>query len=366
MLNVDIRHDFPAIRLNIRFEAPEGITVLLGRSGSGKTSVINAVAGILRPREGKISLGERVLQDSARGAWLPPRERNLGYVFQESRLFPHLSVRDNLLYGARRRGLGIPAEFQELLQLLDIAQLVDRRPAGLSGGERQRVAIGRAMLAQPRMLLMDEPMAALDEARKAELLPYIERLSKGRNVPVLYVTHNIAEAARLADTIVVIDGGQVAASGPAGDILADPEVAPVLGVRAAGAIVQGRVVQVHGDGLTEVAVDGGRLYLPGCDAAPGESIRLRVEAQDVMIALERPVGVSALNILPVTVSAVKSGQGPGSLIQLANGGMRLLARVTKRSEAALGLRVGLPCYAVLKSVSVAREGLHRVGGDRPG
>ncbi|MCT8159563.1 molybdenum ABC transporter ATP-binding protein [Pseudoruegeria sp. SHC-113] len=357
MLKVDFQHTFPGLAFDIRFKAAAGITVLLGPSGCGKTTVVNAIAGILRPDVGRISLGQEVLMDSGSGRFLPPRARRIGYVFQDARLFPHMSVESNLLYGARRRGIARNADFQELVALLGLGGLLKRAPARLSGGERQRVALGRALLSGPDVLLMDEPMAALDEGRKADLLPYIERLAQERAVPMLYVTHNISEAARLADTIVVLERGRVAAFGPAADVFSDPELAPVLGVREAGAVVEGRVEGAYSDGLAEVAVPGGRLFLPGLSAEKGAAVRLRIEAQDVMIALEPPRGISALNILPVVVTSVKQGHGPGVLVQLANGDMRLLARVTKRSAMALDLREGLACHAVLKSVSVARDGI---------
>ncbi|WP_417723490.1 molybdenum ABC transporter ATP-binding protein [Salipiger sp.] len=354
-VSISLRHDFGAFRLDIGIEAPPGLTVLFGRSGSGKTSVINAVAGLLRPDSGRIVIGDRVLQDSARGLWLPVHRRRLGYVFQESRLFPHLSVRANLLYGQRfaRRRAGGP-DPGLVVDLLGISHLLDRRPGALSGGERQRVALGRALLARPDVLLADEPFAALDEARKAEILPYFERLRDETDLPILYVSHSAAEVARLATSVVVLQDGKVVRQGSAADVLSDPEVTP-LGVRHAGALLETRVLAHHPDGLSELQAGGIRLLLPQVDRAPGEAIRVHIEAQDVMLSLTRPEGISALNILPATVQTLRMGQGPGALVQLDAGGNRLLARITRRSASALDLQPGKAVFAVLKAVAVARE-----------
>ncbi|MHA6346115.1 molybdenum ABC transporter ATP-binding protein [Roseivivax sp. CAU 1761] len=352
-LAVRMRHRMGAFALDVDITAPDGVTVLFGRSGSGKTSVVSAVAGLLRPEAGRIRLGDRVLYDSARGLDVPVHRRRVGYVFQEARLFPHLSVRDNLGYAARvaRRpaaGLGRIAE------LLGIGPLLERRPGALSGGEAQRVAIGRALLAEPEILLMDEPLAALDAARKAEILPYLERLRAETGVPILYVSHNLAEVARLATHVVVMEAGRVRRAGPAEDVLSDPELVRILGLREAGAVLRARVLRHAPDGVSELEFSGGRLCLPTVDAAPGTEIRVRILAQDVTLALERPRAISALNVLPVEVVALREGAGPGATVQLRSGQDVLLARVTRRSAAALGLAPGTACFAILKSVAVAQ------------
>ena len=353
-LKVDLRHPLGEVTLDARFEAPHGVTALFGRSGAGKTSVINAVAGLLHPRAGRVEVDGEVLFDSDRGINVPVHRRRFGYVFQDARLFPHLDVRRNLLYGAPDdQGLG------RVCDLLGIADLLARRPATLSGGEKARVSIGRALLSRPRMLLMDEPFAALDQARKEEILPYLERLRDEGGVPILYVSHNVEEVARLAATLVVLEGGRVVQSGPAEALFADPALAPVLGPRAAGAILSGRVVAHHDDGLTEVSAAGGHLFLPQVGQPAGTALRVRIEAQDVMLALEPPTGISALNVLPVVIAQMHQGQGPGVMVQLRAGEDLLLARVTRRSAQALGLAPGLACHAVIKSVAVAPGGVGR-------
>ncbi|WP_407495369.1 molybdenum ABC transporter ATP-binding protein [Pseudooceanicola sp. MF1-13] len=348
-LIVDIRHPLGEVDLSAQFEAPGGVTALFGRSGAGKTSVVNAVAGLLRPRAGRIVLDGEVLFDAEQGIDVPLHRRRMGYVFQDARLFPHLNVRRNLLYGAPD-----DAGLDRVCDLLGIGALLDRRPVTLSGGEKARVAIGRALLSRPRMLLMDEPFASLDQARKDEILPYLERLRDEGGVPILYVSHAVEEVARLAATLVVLDRGRVAQAGPAEALFADPTLAPVLGPRAAGAILSGQVVGQHSDGLTEVAVSGGRLFLPQVAGTVGTPLRIRIEAQDVMLSMQRPEGVSALNILSAEVVQVHDGQGPGVMVQLRTGEDLVLARITRRSAEALGIAAGVRCHAVIKSVAVAR------------
>ena len=352
-LSVRLRHGFPGFTLDAGFDAPLGVTALFGRSGSGKTTIVNAVAGLLRPESGRIALDGVPLLDTARRIDMPRHRRRVGYVFQESRLFPHLTVRRNLLYGRWFAGLREDAEVARVVALLGIGSLLDRRPAGLSGGERQRVAIGRALLAAPRLLLMDEPLAALDAARKAEILPYLERLRDETRIPILYVSHAVEEVARLATTVVALEGGRVLRMGPAAEVLSDPALAPALGVRAAGAVLPATVVAHHADGLSELAVSAGRLWLPRVAAAPGSRLRVRIAAQEVIVALTRPEGLSALNILPAEVAAVRTGEGPGAMVQLRAGDDRLLARLTRRSAEALALAPGTRCFAVVKSVAVA-------------
>lgn len=355
-VSVAIEQRFGEFVLNAAFDAPAGVTALFGRSGSGKTTLIHAVAGLLRPDRGRISVAGRVVLDSARGVMLPPHRRRMGYVFQDARLFPHLTVRQNLLYGrwfAGRAGGGA-AEVGRIVDLLGIATLLERRPGGLSGGERQRVAIGRAILSDPQLLLMDEPLAALDEARKAEILPYLERLRDEVGVPILYVSHSVAEVARLATTVVLLEAGRVVGQGPAAEVLGDPAMAPVMGLREAGAILTARLVAQEGDGLSRLETEGGALWLPRVAAPLGVALRMRILAQDVMLAVERPRGISALNILRAVVEEVRLGEGPGAMVRLRVGEEVLLARVTRRSVGALDLGPGRAVFAVLKAVSVAQ------------
>jgi molybdate transport system ATP-binding protein len=341
MLEVAVRHRFKGFTLDAAFEAPAGVTCVFGRSGAGKTSIVRAVAGLLKADEVAVSV------DGDRLDRLPVHQRGIGYVFQEPRLFPHLSVRGNLGYARSGMDMG------PVVEMLGIDHLLDRRPAALSGGEAQRVAIGRALLSRPRMLLLDEPLAALDEARKAEILPYLERVRDAAEVPILYVSHSVAEVARLATTLVALEAGKDVRVGPASDLLSDPDIAPVIGIREAGAVVSARVVGHHEDGLTELAAAGGTLWLPRIDAQKDAHLRVRIEAQDVMLAAARPRDISALNVLPVRVTALREGQGPGVMVQLAAGPDHLLARITHRSARAMGLAEGWNGYAVLKSVAVA-------------
>lgn len=360
-LSVRLLHRFGGFVLDVDFSAPAGVTALFGRSGSGKTSVVNAIAGLLKPEVGQISVGGRVLYDSECGAVTPVHQRRLGYVFQEGRLFPHLSVRQNLGYGLwfapRRTRSG--AEFDRVVTLLGLDGLLERRPGSLSGGEKQRVAIGRALLANPQLLLMDEPLAALDEERKAEILPYLERLCADSAIPIVYVSHSMAEVARLATTLVLMENGTVIRSGPASEVLSDPDSVPALGIRTAGASLHATVAAQEEDGLTRLETSAGSLYLPRVEAKIGARLSIRILAQDVILSRSRPEGLSALNVLPAMVTAVRLGNGPGAIIQLMAGDDLLLARITRRSALALELAPGSSCFAIVKTVAVART---NVGG----
>lgn len=353
-LSVSITHQFGGFALDVAFEAPAGVTVLFGRSGSGKTSVMKAVAGLIRPDRGRVAVDGTVMVDTATGTWVPVHQRGLGMVFQEGRLFPHMSVRQNLTYGRGRKGT--VSEVDRVVEMLGLGALLDRRPGALSGGEIARVGIGRALLARPRVILADEPLAALDDARKAEILPYFERLRDEVQVPVLYVSHAPAEVARLATTVVVLEAGRVLRAGPAAEVLADPEVTP-LGASAAGAMLEATLRRHHDDGISALDVGGLTLLLPRLSGQPGQKLRLQVAARDVMLATTRPTGISALNIWPATVRALRVGDGPGALVQLTAGNNTLLARVTRRSVEALDLHPGKEVFAILKAVSVAKDGI---------
>ncbi len=354
-LAVDITHPLAGFELRVAFEAPGGVTALFGQSGAGKTTVINAISGLLRPKSGRITLAGEALFDAEARVSLPVHRRRLGYVFQDGRLFPHLSVRQNLTYGLRfaPRGSTGPT-LEDVADLLGLSTMLDRRPGALSGGEKQRVAFGRALLSRPRMLLMDEPLAALDAARKEEILPYLERLRDQTGLPILYVSHSVAEVARLATTVVVLEAGRVARAGPAEQVLSDPAMVRQFGLREAGAVLPAEIARHHADGLTELTVSGGRLFLPEMDQPAGSRTRVRILAHDVIVADRAPKGLSALNVLPGTVIALRAGQGPGVIVQIECGADRLLARITRRSAAALALAPGRQVYAVIKSVSVAR------------
>lgn len=354
-VSIAFQHRFAGVALDVAFDAPLGVTALFGRSGAGKTTVINAVAGLLRPDRGRIAVDGAVLFDSALGVNLPIHRRRVGYVFQDARLFPHLNVRQNLTYGCWFAPKGPGASLDQVVDLLGLGGLLARRPAALSGGEKQRVAIGRALLSNPRILALDEPLAALDEARKAEILPYLERLRDEAGLPILYVSHQMSEVARLANTVVLIEGGRVAAAGPAADILSDPGTAHGLGLREVGALLLARVAAHEDDGLSRLDTGAGPVWLPRVAAAVGANLRVRILAQDVMLAVERPKGISALNILPAVVRDLRQGDGPGALVRLDAGDGVILARITRRSAAALDLVPGAQVFAILKAVSVAQE-----------
>ncbi|MGR3503308.1 molybdenum ABC transporter ATP-binding protein [Pseudaestuariivita sp.] len=348
--DVVLKHRFAGgAALDISFASSAGVTALFGRSGAGKSSVIRAVAGLFEPDAAEITVaGERL---DGVGVRVARHCRQLGVVFQEARLFPHMSVARNIAYGAS----GLPPErLSRIEEMLGLGPLMDRRPATLSGGEAQRVAIARALACQPRALLMDEPLASLDAARKAKVLPFLEALRAEAGVPILYVSHDIAEVARLADTLVLLEGGTVVASGPATDLLSDPALVPHLGVQNAGAVLPGTLAKRHaGDGLSEIALPAATLLVPEVEAPEGSPLRLRVPATDVMLARTRPEGLSALNIVPATVTGIEEGRGPGVMVQLALGPSRLLARITRRSARALDLAPGTEVFAILKTVAVA-------------
>jgi len=356
-LEVSLRHAFAGFTLDVEFRTDSGVTALFGRSGAGKSTVVAAIGGQLRPRVGRVRLGERVLLDTAAGTFVPIHRRRIGQVFQEGRLFPHLTVRQNLLFGRWFAPRPRPTrELERIVAMLGIEHLLGRRPGTLSGGEKQRVAIGRALLADPAALVMDEPLAALDEARKAEILPYVERLRDDLGLPIVYVSHSLAEVARLATTIVLLSGGRVERIGTPSELLADPTLFPLLGRHEAGAVLQARILAHDAvDGLTLVETAGGRLTVPRIEAALGATIRLRVRARDVILATERPRAISALNILPAVVTTIGATETAIVDVQLACGTDRLLARITRRSLNALALEPGRPVFAILKSIAVGRR-----------
>ncbi|MCK8463027.1 molybdenum ABC transporter ATP-binding protein [Aliiroseovarius sp. S1339] len=352
-LSVHLRQALANFTLAVDFNAPAGLTVLFGASGSGKTSVIDAVAGLSRAAMGRVALGDQVLMDSKLGLHLPTHQRQLGYIFQDARLFPHMSVERNLDYARWvTRAPKDRVAFDRVVDMLGIGPLLLRRPNRLSGGEKQRVAIGRALLARPKLILADEPLAALDDARKSEILPYFERLRDESDVPILYVTHAATEVARLATTVVALDAGQVIRQGTAAEVLGDPSFAPG-GDRAMGAVIEARVRTHHDDGLTELDAGGLPLLLPHVAQSPGDRLRLRIAAQDVILSKTRPEGMSALNILPGTIADIRMGDGPGAVVSLDTAAGRVLARLTKRSVHSLELRQGSDVFAVVKSVAVA-------------
>ena len=361
MLEVDIEHRLGAFELDIHFHSGRGLTALFGRSGAGKTSVVNAIAGLIWPQRGRIVVDGSVLIDTERRVRAPAHRRRVGYVFQEGRLFPHLTVRQNLLFGRWfASGLAPAVRLDDVVDLLGIGSLLDRRPGRLSGGEKQRVAIGRALLASPRLLLMDEPLASLDARRKDEILPYIERLRDQARVPIVYVSHTVAEVTRLASTLVLISDGRVRAVGPVQEVMGRAELYPMAGRFEAGAVLAVRVA-AHDPrwGLTELAGAFGKLTVARLHAPIGAALRVRIRARDVILAATRPTGISALNVLVGRVEALVPIEEAALEVQLRLGDERLLARVTRRSGAALGLLPGREVFAVIKTVAIDRRSLGR-------
>jgi len=354
MLDVSIDHHQGDFHLQAAFTAGAGLTALFGRSGSGKTTLVNVIAGLVKPEQGRIMVDGQTLVDTARRLFVAPHRRRVGYVFQEGRLFPHLTVRQNLRYGRwftpapERR-----AKFDDVIALLGIGALLDRHPASLSGGEKQRVAIGRALLASPRILLMDEPLAALDDARKAEILPYIERLRDEAGIPIVYVSHAVAEVVRLATTVVMMEGGRVAAAGPAAEVMARLGGLP-LARGEAGAILDAQVREADdGYGLSLIATRAGDLRVPRLGLPVGARLRVQILARDVMIARRPPQEVSALNMLPGRIAEIGEPIGAGVDLRLDCFGVAVLAQITRRSLETLNLKVGESVTAVIKSVTFA-------------
>src|SRR5262245_11465285 len=338
MLEFNARFGAGTFAMDAAFSTGSGITALFGRSGAGKTTVLSLIAGLSKAHAGRIAVDERVLYDSAAGIDLPAHRRRIGYVFQEGRLLPHLTVRQNLLYGRFFSPNGaLPLE--QAVQLLGLEQLLERRPANLSGGEKQRVAIGRALLADPAALLLDEPLASLDAPRRAEILYYIERLRDDVNIPIVYVSHSLDEVVRLADSIVLLSEGRVLGSGSVRDMTGRPELRPYLGRHEGGAVIEARVAaQDLESGLAQLDFPGGRLEIPDVEALVGEEVRVRIRARDVSLALSRPAGLSIRNILAGSVVSISAEEGPSVDVQLnLGGGTPLIARITRQSAADLGL-----------------------------
>lgn len=356
MFDVQLEKQLSDFRIDANFSSDAGITALFGRSGAGKTSIVNMLAGLLRPDRGRVAIGDAVLFDSAAGIDVAPEARRLGYVFQDARLFPHMSVARNLRFGTPR-GHADPAMFDTVVGVLGLAELLTRRPDELSGGERQRVAIGRALLAQPRLLLMDEPLASLDMARRLEILPFVEAMHAEFAIPIVYVTHNIGEIIRLADDLALVANGHVVAFGPVEDMSRRPELADVIGRGDAGAVLRATVADHDvADQLSCLTFAGGTIMVPLLDAAVGETIRLRIRARDVALARERPHDTSVLNVFTGTISDLRD-HGGAHVDVLINAGEEIWAQVTRRSARELALRPGLPIYAMVKSVSVDRQSL---------
>ncbi|MBD8891468.1 molybdenum ABC transporter ATP-binding protein [Roseibium litorale] len=354
MIEVDIKGRAGSFAVQAQFTAPPGVTSLFGVSGAGKSTVTRMIAGLLRPDEGRIAVDGEVLFDNVKGIDVSVRHRRIGHVFQDSRLFPHLSVKANLTFARWAGGRSEDRSLTEVVELLGIGHLLNRKPGKLSGGERQRVAIGRALLSAPRLLIMDEPLASLDQARKADILPYLDRLRSETGLPILYVSHAMEEVARLSQTLVILSAGKTLASGPVSSVLASLDPGTDLGGEETGTLLEG--VVTHRDeqwDLSDVALDEGLvIQVPGLPASLGNRIRLRIPARDVSISLAKPSGISVRNILKAEVDALRPLDGAYLEAVCKVGAQMLRSRITRASAFELGLKPGQTVFLLIKSVTI--------------
>jgi molybdate transport system ATP-binding protein len=342
--------------LDVAIEAAErGVIGLFGRSGCGKTTLIHIIAGLLDADEARIAIGGSVIEDTLRGARTPPEKRRFGYVFQDARLFPHLDVLGNLRYGERRaRGAlsSSPITLDQVVPMLGLEELLQRRVQQLSGGERQRVALGRALLAQPRLLLLDEPLAALDSARREEVLPYLERLRDELSLPIVYVSHQFDEVLRMATHVVLLDHGRVAAQGPLEDVSLHPELRSIIGPESVGAVLHGTIESAdEGAGLAAVRIGENLLQVSLRGARIGSGIRVQLLARDIILATSQPTGLSVRTTLKGKISRIVRDDADSELIFVDLGGAMIMARVTTAAIAALNLHKDMPIYALVKAMS---------------
>jgi molybdate transport system ATP-binding protein len=354
MLSVAVTKRRGSFMLDARFELPTpGVVALFGRSGCGKSTLVNVIAGLMGTDTGRIVLDDRVLLDTENQIVMPPQRRRIGYVFQNARLFPHLSVAANLAYGQRRAAGNQYVNLDTVAALLDLGSLMDRRTHQLSGGESQRVAIGRALLSQPSLLLLDEPLASLDAARRGEVLPYLEILRDQLAIPMVYVSHDFDEVLRLATYVVLMQSGKTIAQGGVGEMSLNPHLRSIIGTDAVGAIVDGTVLGTDlSSGLMRVRVGNGELKVQAANIATGAKLRVQLLARDLIIATQVPQHLSVRNILSGVVTAVISDDVESDLVAMDIGGTVIMARVTKDATRELALEPGLPAWALVKSVSL--------------
>jgi molybdate transport system ATP-binding protein len=359
MLRIDLTVGRGAFRLQARLDIPTpGVTALFGPSGAGKTSLAHAIAGLI-PATGLIELDGIVLLDSEHGINIPCEYRRVGCAFQDARLFPHLSVAENLRYGlCRQRGLQY-AHWNEVIDLLGIGSLLARRPHSLSGGERQRVALGRALLAQPQLLILDEPLASVDQSRRQEVLPYLEQLRDRYCLPMIYVSHQFEEVLRLATDVALMDGGAVKAYGTPTELSLSAQWRQRTGSSNVGAIIESVVLDSDiAEGMTTVSLGGERLHLPGNSDPTGKRVRLHIPADDVMLATEVPLGLSVRNALPAIVIALESEANGLVLVTIAIGADRLLSRITRKAVTELSLHPGCAVWALIKAAALSHRIYH--------
>lgn len=354
-LNINLDLQLENFSLDVREEIElTGITALFGPSGAGKTTLLRVIAGLETGAQGRISLGEEIWQDTGTGRLVPPHDRRVGYVFQDGRLFPHLSVEGNLHFAHkrahRREGNASAIELESVTKALELEPLLQRNPAALSGGEQQRVAMGRVLLNGPQVILMDEPLSALDLHRKAEIIPYIERLSEEFSIPVLYVTHNVEEVTRLASNMLLLTAGRIAARGEIASVLERVDLWPLTGRLEGGAVIQA-AVEANRKGMTTLDVEGQSLRIPAIDVAPGTVVRLRIQARDVALATHRPENVSIRNILMARLLSIDLDETVFAEVLLQIGDQHLRSRVTREAVEDLKLQEGQDVFALIKSVA---------------
>ena len=353
---IDLRYvlDRGAFKLDVELVIPaSGITGVYGRSGSGKTSLLRCIAGLEAAAQGFLKVGDTVWDDARASVSVPPQARGVGYVFQEPRLFPHLSVRGNLGYALKRRnGSEDPIDESTVIELLGIGHLLQRSTADLSGGEAQRVSIARALLRAPALLLMDEPLSSLDRARRDEVLPFLDRLHAELSLPIVYVSHSIEEVSRLCDYLIVLESGAVVASGELQSVMTDPSVAALQGEDAGS--VLGATVAAHDsdDEITRLEFSGGEIRVAGLAGTVGDHLRVRIRAADVSLCRDLPARSSILNILPATVRRVVDAEGGIAYALLSVGDDEIMARITRRSARELDVKPGEQLFAQIKSVAI--------------
>lgn len=371
MIEIDVSHSLGAQEFEVRLSVEDrGITALFGRSGAGKTTIVNMIAGLVKPDWGSIAVNGRTLYDSKAGINLPPEKRRIGYVFQEGRLFPHMSVHANLVYGMKRTPAADRCISEDaVIRTLGIEPLLPRRAHNLSGGEKQRVALGRALLTSPDLLLMDEPLASLDGPRKAEILPFIEALRDEFGIPIVYVTHSVEEIVRLADVLALVADGRIAAVGGVEELTSRLDLRPLTGRHEAGAVIAARVDGGEPEfGLAHLHFEGGTMMAPATGLEQGQDVRIRVRARDVALATVRPADISMLNVFEgiVTEIAPTAEGGEAALVDVSiDVGVPLLARVTRRSVHDLGIEPGRTVYALIKTVAIDRHSMGVRSGTHP-
>jgi len=354
-LSVDLQNSLGEFSLNANFYCDEGITALFGKSGAGKTSIVQLIAGLIEPDEGKIVIDDEIVFDKEKHINLPTEDRRVGYVFQESRLFPHMTVRKNLNFGMRRRHHAgydtLP--FDDVVTILGISNLLERGTYSLSGGERQRVALGRALLSGPRLLLMDEPLAALDIERRWEIIPFIENIHHQFNIPVIYVTHSVDEILQLADNMVLLNEGRVMAAGSIESIMNRPDLAAVSGMGDPSSVIQGNIKSIDNEnGLAMIAFDSGTFCVPSKHLKVNARVRVRIRARDVSIALKKPEDISVLNIFPGVVQHISNNQETQVDLSVKIGGEVIWAQITRKSLNDLQIKPGSSIFVMVKAVAI--------------